>query len=379
MRVGGGSHLVEGLDDALGAAASQVLSRTIELASVVSPTGDEGPARDVVSRWWHEDGLGEIEVDDVGNLWATSAPGTSAALALCAHLDTVFGAGVTHGARREGGRLVGPGVGDDRVALAALSTVARLVSVADPGRRVVLVATVGEEGLGNLRGALAAVQDPRHHFEAMIALEGNYLDRVVNVAVGSVRYRVRLEGPGGHAWEAAQHPSTVHAAAAAVAEIARLDVVAGRDSVNVGTIRGGESINSRARVTSFEVDLRSSDPVALEDLSQRCSRIAASCANDGVEVTITEIGRRPAGSLDPSHALVRAAFGALETCGRTPRLSASSTDANAAHPRGLAALALGVTRGEGEHTPEEWIDVEDIDVGLRALVLTILGYQGAGR
>jgi tripeptide aminopeptidase len=364
-----------GFDDAVRIAASRVLERTAELAGVVSPTGDEGPAREVVAHWWREDGLSDVSADEAGNLWATSGPAGPASLALAAHLDTVFGADVAHKAQRRGNRLVGPGVGDDRAALAALSEVASLVTSVDPRRPLVLLATVGEEGLGNLRGATVALEEPRHHFGALIALEGNYLDRVVNVAVGSVRTRVRFEGPGGHAWEAAGQPSAVHAAAEAVAGVARLEVVAGRDTVNVGTLRGGESINSLARVAEFELDVRSSDPASLAELVARAEAICASAA-EGLRVTTTEIGRRPAGRLDPAHPLVRAAWEALEAVGRTPHLSASSTDANAAHPRGVPAIALGVTRGEGEHTPDEWIDVDLIEAGLRALVLTVLEYEG---
>lgn len=370
---------VAGFEEALRRTAADVLVRTIELAAIVSPTDEEDPARAVLERWWRADGLERIETDDVGNLWARSGPGDDAELAIAAHLDTVFGATIAHGAHLEGSRLIGPGVGDDRVALASLSAVARLVSFVEPDRRVVLLATVGEEGLGNLRGVSAALDQPCHEFRAIIALEGNYLDRVVNVAVGSVRLRVRFEGPGGHAWEAAGHASAVHVASGVVVEVSHLTVIPGRDSVNVGTIYGGESINSRARVAEIEVDLRSSDPTALEDLASRCVAIARSCEDGGIQVTITEIGRRPAGSLDASHPLVRCAWTALETCGRTPRLAASSTDANAAHPRGIPALALGVTLGEGEHTPGEWIDVELIETGLRALVLTILNYEGEVR
>jgi acetylornithine deacetylase/succinyl-diaminopimelate desuccinylase-like protein len=54
---------------------------------------------------------------------------------------------------------------------------------------------------------------------------------------------------------------------------------------------------------------------------------------------------------------------------------ATSTDANAAHAVGLPALALGVTTGAGEHTPEEWIDLGPIAEGIAVLADTVVRYE----
>ena len=92
------------------------------------------------------------------------------------------------------GLMTGPGVGDDTVAVAALSAVGSLL--AGGAGPLWLVGTVGEEGVGNLAGirhALATLPQP---VSAVIAVEGNYLGRVVNVSVGSVRWRVGLQWTG---------------------------------------------------------------------------------------------------------------------------------------------------------------------------------------
>ncbi len=82
-----------------------------------------------------------------------------------------------------------------------------------------LLATVGEEGFGNLCGANAALDAPPAPVAAFVAVEGNYLGRVSTIGVGSIRRRFRLRGPGGHAWEAADQPSAVHVLAEMVASI----------------------------------------------------------------------------------------------------------------------------------------------------------------
>jgi acetylornithine deacetylase/succinyl-diaminopimelate desuccinylase-like protein len=36
---------------------------------------------------------------------------------------------------------------------------------------------------------------------------------------------------------------------------------------------------------------------------------------------------------------------------------------------------VGITTGAGEHTPEEWVDVDPIDRGVRALARTVECYE----
>jgi tripeptide aminopeptidase len=360
--------------------AHRVVARTVEIAAVPAPTGAEGARAGLVSGWWREDGWTDVDLDATGNVWALARAGEGGAIVLAAHLDTVFPADLPHLVRQEDGRLLGPGVGDDSVALAALSAVGTLLAPTS-GRPVWLLATVGEEGLGNLRGIAGALDGVGSPVDAVLAVEGNYLGRVSTVGVGSLRWRVRVSGPGGHAWEAAEAPSAVHAAADMIRDVTRL--AAGRElpraTVNVGRIGGGEAINARARECWFEMDVRADDAESLVGLEARARVLIERHALDGIEVDIEELGRRPAGSLGAEHPLVRAAVGALEDAGLAPVFVATSTDANAAHARGIPALALGVTTGGGEHTPEEWIDVAPIAGGLSALAATVTRFEGGAR
>jgi tripeptide aminopeptidase len=292
---------------------------------------------------------------------------------VCAHLDTVFGPEVRHGAVRAGRRLAGPGVADNTIAVSALSALGPLLP--GSGRYPVwIVATTGEEGLGNLAGVRALLADPPGPVRALVALEGNYLGRVNLTGVGSVRWQVTLTGPGGHAWEDAGQPSAVHVAATL---ITRLDTLATagppKVTVNVGQIGGGESVNSRAQRAEFLVDLRSGDPVTLHGLRDAATAILHGAAGTpaSIEVTVRTMGERPAGALDPAHPLAAVAADVLRESGITPRLTAASTDANAAYPLGIPALTLGITTGGGTHTEQEWIDVEPVPAGLAALAATL--------
>lgn len=362
---------------ACAAAASEVLARTIELCEIPAPPLQESARATCVERWWKADGIDLVSQDEAGNVWGRLRDGSGPAVLVAAHLDTVFAADVAHGARPDGaGRLLGPGVGDDSVAVASLSSL-RTVLPDSCGAPVWIVATIGEEGLGNLAGVTAALREPRTEVGALIALEGNYLGRVNTVGVGSVRVRVAVDTPGGHAWEDADAPSAVHVAAGMIRDLDQVRAgIEGRTSVNAGIVTGGESINSRALHCEFDLDLRSDDPDRLGLLVAGLDAVVATVPS-GARLVMTDLGRRPAGRIEDSHPLVRASEQALRELDVPSRRTAASTDANAAYARGIPAVTLGITVGDRTHTEDEWIEIAPIETGLRALVRTICLYTDA--
>ena len=359
-----------------GDAAAEVVGRTIELSEVPAPTFHEQRRTEILESWWTDKGL-EPTVDEAGNLWAQLVAGSGPGLVVCAHLDTVFGEEVTHGVRSDGDLLVGPGVGDDTVALAALTVLPDLP--VDRGQRATwLLATVAEEGLGNLAGIRHALTHSPSDVSALIAVEGNYLGRVVTTGVGSVRWRLIFTGPGGHAWEASDRPSAIHEMAGVVAGLDRLADVpksAGRVSVNVGFVSEGEAGNARARRAEISVDLRADDGEALQELERRARMVVGGA--HGIDVAVEEIGRRPAGSISNGHPLVVAAADALSGVGLAPVFAAASTDANAAYELNVPAITIGVTEGGREHTEDEWISKSPIAIGLEAMAATVVNAGGA--
>ncbi len=348
-----------------------VIERTRHLASIPAPSFHESNRAELVRSWWTPQ-YDEVITDEIGNLWAHTHHGPGPALVIAAHLDTVFATDVVHSPQQRGDRLYGPSVGDDSIAVASLAAVAELLPT--DCANLWILATVCEEGLGNLAGITHALKEPQTPIGAVIALEGNWLGRVCTTAVGSVRYQVTLTGPGGHAWEAAHVDSAIHAAARTIANLDRITSPANaRCSVNVGTISGGTAINARANHTTFSVDLRADSADALAELDRSLRSIVANSRGQ-LDASVESLGSRPAGSIDPGHALPRAALEALASAGLNAELTAASTDANAAHAAAIPAIALGITHGAQEHTTDEWIELAPIADGLEVLAQTVLNY-----
>lgn len=368
---------------AVRAAAEQSVPRVIDLtariAAVPAPTDDEALRSRLVADLFREAGV-PFKADELGDIVATlaagdAAPPTRSSLLLAAHLDTVFPAGTPLSIERDGDRLHGPGVGDNSLGVAALLALPALLAAArqSPAAPVLLVANVGEEGLGNLRG-MRAVLDARSDVGAVVAVEGHNLGRVTHVAVGSRRIRIVVRGPGGHSWGDHGRPSAVHALARLIADLDALPLTGKpKTTLNVGLIDGGVSVNTIAPIASCLVDLRSVDPAALARLGQRVDRAIERANRDGVSVATEELGQRPAGVVPLDAPIVRQATATLAALGVETVYDASSTDANAAIGRGIPALCIGLTSGGNAHRADEFIDIPPVATGLAQLALLTLG------
>ena len=109
-----------------------------------------------------KENLKDVSIDSLGNVYAR-LPGKqkkAKPLIISAHLDTVFPASVNLQVKREAGKIVAPGIGDNSLGVAALFGI--LWSLRE--RKIELkhdvwfVANVGEEGLGDLRGMRGVVE-----------------------------------------------------------------------------------------------------------------------------------------------------------------------------------------------------------------------------
>jgi tripeptide aminopeptidase len=301
--------------------------------------------------------------DATGNVLARFGPDGGAATVITAHLDTVFPADTPLDPRREGDTLHGPGIGDDCLGLAALLHVARRLAAGPPEHPILLAATVGEEGLGDLRGAKAVLDD--HACDAFVALEGHGRDTLQTAGIGSARIRARATGPGGHSWGDRGTPSAVHAL---VAALAAASTAAQGAHLNIGVIAGGTSINTIAAEAVAELDLRDGDDAHLEETKQRVEQALQDAAPAGIAIDLEPIGRRPAGATPPGHPLIGAAREARAKAGLGPaEEEASSTDANAALGRGIPAVGIGLTHGHHAHRTDERVELGPLEAGIAAL------------
>ncbi len=372
---------------ALLAADEGVLREQIALSTIAAPTGREAARGAHVAARLQALGLRDVHVDEAGNVLGTrDGAEDEAPVVVCAHLDTVFPEEADVSVRRTGARLDGAGIVDNARGLAGMLALARTIDgeTLRTRRPILFVATVGEEGGGDLRGA-------KHLFNALertpaccIALDGAGDDRIVHRALGARRFRITYRGAGGHSWAAYGVPNPIHAAGAAASRLAALPLPRHpRTTLSVCRIGGGISVNAIPDEAWLEVDLRSSSSEVLAGCVADIRAAVHSAAREessrrapGTEplsYEIAMIGDRPCGATPEHHPLVRLASDVTRIIGRSPELVTASTDANVPISLGIPAIAIGVGgRGGGVHTPGEWYENVDGSLGLaRALAILV--------
>jgi tripeptide aminopeptidase len=374
----------------------RTLDLQVELARIPAPPGGEAERGHEVARLFADLGLAGIRTDGVGNVIAhlsTSAHDAGAAPVLVtAHLDTVFPIETSLEVRRENGRIHVPGIADNARGLAGLLTVAdaMVASGVRTQRPVVFVATVGEEGAGDLRGVkhLFRSGSPWRAAAAFLSLDGSGLRRIVHRAVGSKRLRLTLLGPGGHSWSDWGLANPLHAIGAVVASLREIELPEEpRTTLTVARTGGGTSVNAIPEAAWIEMDLRSEGGERLRRLEREVRRRAGEAVasenrrrrrrSSAIRATWETIGDRPGGTIDAATPLVRAAQEVTRLLGVRPELASSSTDANVPIALGIPAVTVGVG-GEsgGIHTTDEWYSNEGGALGVERALLLVLAAAG---
>ena len=337
-------------------------------------------------------GLSDAEMDAEGNVMGIRRGTGNAAdrpvLAVLAHLDTVFPEGTDVKVKRDGTKLMAPGVGDDTRGLALILSIVRAMDAArfQTPKDILFVGNVGEEGEGDLRGVKYLLQRGKYkdRIKSFISIDGGDQGPIVNGALGSKRYRVTFKGPGGHSYNAFGLVSPAFAMGTAIAKFSRVMVPSKpKTTFNVGVVGGGTSVNSIPTEMFMDVDMRSESPGELNKLVTTFQAIireavdeenrTRSTAQGKVGADVTLIGDRPSGETAISSSLVQSTTAAVKAFGLTPTYGIGSTDANIPISLGIPAVTIGRGNSARSHAFDEWVDIEkQSSVRAAQVALTII-------
>lgn len=373
----------------------QVIADLIRITETPAPPFKERARAELFAAMLRDAGLDDVTVDGEGNVLALREGAQDGGVngkvfVVSAHLDTVFPEGTPITVTREGERLMAPGIGDDSLGLASMLAWVRVLEAnrVATSQPILFVATVGEEGPGDLRGV-------RHLFTkgayagriaAFLSIDNADAGRIVHAAVGSRRYRIAFNGPGGHSYGAFGIVNPMAAMAETVRGIYAIQVLSDpKTTYAASVVSGGTSVNSIPDRILLEIDMRSGDPAALAQL-EREVLAAAQAAVEGENaarstragsITLDPqlTGDRPAGTTPADHPLVRAALAASQAAGFAARLDESSTDSNIPMSLGIPAITIGTGAGGGRtHSVDEYLEtgrerfVAGLSVGLGVIL-----------
>src|SRR5438270_2859931 len=370
----------------------ELRSMQLDIARIPAPPFGEA-AR---AQWLREKctaiGLDDIEVDEVGNVIGV-LPGQDRelpAVAVTAHLDTVFPPDTEITIHEDRDRLYGPGVSENAAGLTAMLAVAMCLREARirNDSDVVFIGNVGEEGEGDLRGIRHIFEKSkwRERIGSTIVIDGSGTDAIIGQALGSRRFEVIVRGPGGHSWSDFGQPNPIVAVARVVSRFSQTALPSSpKTTFNFGVISGGTSVNSIPEIAQVSIDLRSASAEELQRLEDELRGVIQSeipsRGRDGGPAKLTweikKIGDRPAGDL-PGDCRILEVMRAVDAhLGITSQMRRASTDANIPISMGLEAITVGAGGTGGcAHTLREWFDPTGRSLALKRVLLAVLALAG---
>jgi len=368
----------------------QTVQDMITLTEIPSPSHHEEVKGKVFAEMLRNAGADKVWTDEVGNVIALRKGTKSERTFLVeGHLDTVFPFGTDVTVKQKGDTLMAPGITDANRSLAIV--VALLKTMHHENIRteddIWFAGTVGEEGLGDLKGMKQLFREGAKPLTAHIAIDGGGLEDIVNGGIGSLRYKVTFKGPGGHSYGAFGIGNPHNALASAIVDfVPKADTFTKdgpKTTYSVSVLGGGTSVNSIPYESWMLVDMRSESQEKLRGINQ----LFLESIQKGLEkenaiirsgkpltVDIEKVGDRPSGVADPDSPLIQRTMAiAKQLSGNDPVLSSGSTNSNIAFSLGIPAVTIGRGGdGGGVHSLDEWWVNKDGHLAIQQAFLLIL-------
>ncbi len=366
----------------------QTIKDLITLTEIPAPPFKEKVRAEKFSEMLKEAGAEKVWIDTEGNVIALKK-GTegSKVVALDAHMDTVFPEGTDVTVTQKGDTLYAPGIGDDTRGLSMIIAILKAIKRANVQTKadLLFIGTVGEEGLGDLRGVRHIFKNNELNIDSWISIDGGSIGRVNNAGLGSKRYKAVFKGKGGHSWGAFGLANPHHALGMAITEFTKnataFTAQGPRTSFNIGRIGGGTSVNAIPFESWMEVDMRSAsaerlkqiDQIFRTSMQQAVKKYNAAGVRDKVTLELVPIGDRPSGELPIETPLIQRAVAVSNFFGAKTKLTRGSTNANIPISMGIPAVTIGRGgKGGGAHSLGEWwLNKDGADAIKLALLLTV--------
>lgn len=356
--------------------ADWVIEEAIRIQQIPAPTFQEAQRAEYVAKQFKQFNLTNVHIDKVSNVYGyLKGQSDLSNVLIMAHTDTVFSSDTDLTIRREANLIYGPGLGDNSMGVAGMLGLIKALHDSNylPDCNIYFLATSGEEGLGDLRGARAAFERIGDTIKAVINLEGLAFGHIYNAGIAVHRLHISAIAEGGHSWLHFGRASALHGIVDVASRITRLQVpTQPRTTFNIGMIEGGHAINAIATNAGLWLDMRSVNRNALDNLRNEVYAIIESAKADGLSFQVEIVGDRPAGSISSDHPLVQGAIASLKTMGVAGALEIGSTDGNVPLSLAIPTVTIGVTHGGNAHRLDEYMEIAPVQSGIKHIITLAL-------
>lgn len=361
---------MEKYDNSFDKIKDTIISNLIMIGETPAPTFEEGHRAQKVLNRFSEFGLQNCSLDEKGNACGI-IPGTSgdSNILIVGHLDTIFPKTVDHTiSLLPEGRVKGPAVGDDSLALAVMTTLPLLLDELDIklGSNLIFIATTRSLGNGDIEGIRFFLDHYKKPIRAGICVEGVRLGRLSYSSYGMLRGKLSNIIPEEYDWSRFNSGGSIINMNELINHILEIPLKQKpKTSILLGSVKGGKSYNTKPRKTVLRFEIRSEDDLEVERIASQIQFLADEMqARTGTTTTFEEISRRKSGGMNFSHSLNIVAREILKNMEVTARITPSMSELSAFIAKKIPAVTIGLTTGENMEEPDEIINIAPLKKGV---------------
>lgn len=299
-------------------------------------------------------------------------------IVLMGHRDTVFPKGEVKSRpfKIEGNRAYGPGVSDMKSGLVmnafVLDAFKRFGGA--PAPLAGLITSDEEIASPSSRPVIERVgREARCVFNAE---PGRPNGGVVTSRKGGVFMRCEIEGRAAHSGGNFEHGiSAIGELAHKIVKLHAITDLKRGTTVNVGIVKGGQSVNTTAPWAQAEIDLRYMTPKDRSEAMAAINEIIATSFVRGTKATLQVLGEfLPVNPTPASESLFQGYQDAAKVVGLSVTGEFSGGCADSGFTAGVGCPTICATGPVGgkAHTPEEYLEVDSIVPRAQALALAIM-------
>jgi len=335
-----------------------LLADLIHFGEIPAPTFAEEQRIRFLANRFEEIGLTHVSIDAIGN-GAGVIAGTEGRrnLLVLTNADTLVKNIKDQTIEVRADRLVGPFVGDNSIALAALTILPLLLERLKLQFRsnVILLATTRSLERGNLEGIKHFLANSERSIEAGLCLESVQLGRLNYHCIGLLRGDIHCRLPENYNWAQYGATGSIVPTSDVINRISQIALPhRPLTTIIMGMIKGGIAYNNVARETVLSFEARSESQDILNQIKQKISDIITEVeARCGVKITLDVIAQREPGGLDISHPLVRKSTAIITALGLQPMLYSTTSQLSAVRDAKIPGLTVGLTTGERRYELDE--------------------------
>lgn len=339
---------------------------------------------DALREFFQEQGIATetIPIETHGDALRATVPAPGASgnrpILLMGHRDTVFPKGEPE--RRpftiKDGVAYGPGVADMKAGLVMnafiLTAFAKLGGAPAP----LVGLFTGDEEIGSPTSRPHIENEARNARAVFNSEPGRPTGNIVTARKGGVFFECEVHGKAAHSGANFQDGvSAIEELARKIQAFHALTDLEKGQTVNVGLIGGGQSVNTVAPLATCGIDLRYVDPEDRDEIVGKILEVGETCSVEGASSSISIKGEfRPmkpsveAGELFDAYA-ANAGDAGLSIKGE---FSGGCADSGFAAAVGAPTLCGVGPVGGKAHTPEEYLELSTMVPRAQAIALTIL-------